>query len=39
MAARTSLPGGNLTHETAVSRTAELADRLLAPAAAQNDKA
>jgi len=30
---------GTLTHETAVSRTREIADRVLAPLAAQNDKA
>jgi hypothetical protein len=29
---------GTLTHETAVSRAREIADRVLAPAAAQNDK-
>ncbi len=28
-----------MTHETALSRTKEIADRVLAPAAAQNDKA
>jgi alkylation response protein AidB-like acyl-CoA dehydrogenase len=30
---------GTLTHETAVSRAREIADRVLAPLAAQNDKA
>jgi alkylation response protein AidB-like acyl-CoA dehydrogenase len=33
------IPMGTLTHETAVSRAREIADRVLAPLAAQNDKA
>jgi len=33
------IPMGTLTHETAVSRAREIADRVLAPVAAQNDKA
>jgi alkylation response protein AidB-like acyl-CoA dehydrogenase len=33
------IPMGTLTHETAVSRAIEIADRVLAPLAAQNDKA
>src|SRR5206468_2353704 len=32
-------PGGSMTHKEAVSRASEIADRVLAPAAADNDKA
>ncbi len=33
------VPMGTMTHETAVTRTKEISDRVLAPFAAQNDKA
>lgn len=39
MAKEHTRPGGSMTHEAAVSRAGEVADRVLAPAAAQNDKA
>jgi alkylation response protein AidB-like acyl-CoA dehydrogenase len=39
MAEGVRAPTGSVTHEAAVSRAGELADRVLAPAAAQNDKA
>ncbi len=32
------IPMGTLTHETAVSRARDIADSVLAPLAAQNDK-
>src|SRR4029077_18689157 len=35
---KVKIPMGTLTHETAVSRAKEIADRVLAPLAAQNDK-
>jgi alkylation response protein AidB-like acyl-CoA dehydrogenase len=39
MAESVNLPSGGITHETAVTRASEIAVRVLAPAAAQNDKA
>src|SRR5258708_25092012 len=39
MAESGNLPSGGITHETAVTRASEIAVRVLAPAAAQNDKA
>ena len=39
MAESVNLPSGGITHETAVTRASEVAVRVLAPAAAQNDKA
>lgn len=39
MAEAARIPRGSITHETAVSRASDIADRVLAPAAAQNDKA
>jgi alkylation response protein AidB-like acyl-CoA dehydrogenase len=39
MAESVRVPRGGMTHETAVSCAGEIADRVLSPAAAQNDKA
>jgi alkylation response protein AidB-like acyl-CoA dehydrogenase len=38
MAESARTPRGSMTHETAVSRAKDIAERVLAPAAAQNDK-